>query len=63
MTGTFVQVHYVDHGFSEVIGRTKVFELHEKFFQLPFQASRCKLAGDREIKKRLLFRSPAPVFL
>ncbi|CAF96461.1 unnamed protein product, partial [Tetraodon nigroviridis] len=40
-----VKVHYVDHGFSEVIGRTKVFELHEKFFQLPFQASRCKLAG------------------
>lgn len=49
MTVTFVQVHYVDHGFSEVISKTKVFELHEKFFQLPFQASECKLAGDEEI--------------
>uniref|UniRef100_A0A3Q3WTN7 Tudor domain containing 7 b n=1 Tax=Mola mola TaxID=94237 RepID=A0A3Q3WTN7_MOLML len=40
-----VKVHYVDHGFSEVINKTKVFELHEKFFQLPFQATKCKLAG------------------
>uniref|UniRef100_A0A8D0AB53 Tudor domain containing 7 b n=1 Tax=Sander lucioperca TaxID=283035 RepID=A0A8D0AB53_SANLU len=39
------KVHYVDHGFSEVISKTKVFELHEKFFQLPFQATKCKLAG------------------
>ncbi|XP_068569664.1 tudor domain-containing protein 7B isoform X1 [Cebidichthys violaceus] len=40
-----VKVHYVDHGFSEVISKAKVFELHEKFFQLPFQATKCKLAG------------------
>ncbi|XP_070710571.1 tudor domain-containing protein 7B isoform X2 [Pempheris klunzingeri] len=40
-----VKVHYVDHGFSEVISKTKVFELHEKFFKLPFQATKCKLAG------------------
>uniref|UniRef100_A0A8C4GFV4 Tudor domain-containing protein 7B n=1 Tax=Dicentrarchus labrax TaxID=13489 RepID=A0A8C4GFV4_DICLA len=40
-----VKVYYVDHGFSEVISKTKVFELHEKFFQLPFQATKCKLAG------------------
>nr|XP_046236392.1 tudor domain-containing protein 7B [Scatophagus argus]XP_046236393.1 tudor domain-containing protein 7B [Scatophagus argus] len=40
-----VKVHYVDHGFSEVISKTKVFELHEKFFRLPFQATKCKLAG------------------
>uniref|UniRef100_A0A8C2ZAT3 Tudor domain containing 7 b n=1 Tax=Cyclopterus lumpus TaxID=8103 RepID=A0A8C2ZAT3_CYCLU len=40
-----VKVHYVDHGFSEVISKIKVFELHEKFFQLPFQATKCKLAG------------------
>ncbi|TNN50486.1 Tudor domain-containing protein 7B [Liparis tanakae] len=40
-----VKVHYVDHGFSEVIRKTKVFELHEKFFHLPFQATKCKLAG------------------
>lgn len=38
----------MDHGFSEVIGKTKVFELHEKFFQLPFQATKCKLAGEPE---------------
>uniref|UniRef100_A0AAQ5WY39 Tudor domain-containing protein 7B n=1 Tax=Amphiprion ocellaris TaxID=80972 RepID=A0AAQ5WY39_AMPOC len=40
-----VKVYYVDHGFSEVISKTKVFELHEKFFKLPFQATKCKLAG------------------
>ncbi|XP_054457468.1 LOW QUALITY PROTEIN: tudor domain-containing protein 7B-like [Anoplopoma fimbria] len=40
-----VKVHYVDHGFSEVINKTKVFELHEKFFKLPFQATKCILAG------------------
>lgn len=40
-----VKVYYVDHGFSEVVNKTKVFELHEKFFQLPFQATKCKLAG------------------
>lgn len=38
----------MDHGFSEVISKTKVFELHEKFFQLPFQATKCKLAGESE---------------
>uniref|UniRef100_A0A1A7Z067 Tudor domain-containing protein 7 n=1 Tax=Iconisemion striatum TaxID=60296 RepID=A0A1A7Z067_9TELE len=40
-----VKVYYVDHGFSEVVNRTKVFELHERFFKLPFQATKCKLAG------------------
>ncbi|KAM4564548.1 tudor domain-containing protein 7B isoform 2-T2 [Fundulus diaphanus] len=40
-----VKVYYVDHGFSEVINQTKVLELHEKFFKLPFQATNCKLAG------------------
>lgn len=40
-----VKVYYVDHGFSEVVSKTKVFELHEKFFKLPFQATKCKLAG------------------
>lgn len=40
-----VKVDYVDHGFSEVISKTKVFELNEKFFKLPFQATKCKLAG------------------
>ncbi|XP_068444265.1 tudor domain-containing protein 7B [Clinocottus analis] len=45
VTADKVKVHFVDHGFSEVISKTKVFELHEKFFQLPFQATKCKLAG------------------
>uniref|UniRef100_A0A669C054 Tudor domain containing 7 b n=1 Tax=Oreochromis niloticus TaxID=8128 RepID=A0A669C054_ORENI len=40
-----VKVYYVDHGFSEVISKNKAFELHEKFFKLPFQATKCKLAG------------------
>ncbi|XP_055067271.2 tudor domain-containing protein 7B isoform X1 [Misgurnus anguillicaudatus] len=40
-----VKVHYVDHGFSEVISGSKLLELHEKFFRLPFQATKCKLAG------------------
>ncbi|XP_051566560.1 tudor domain-containing protein 7B [Myxocyprinus asiaticus] len=39
------QVYYVDHGFSEVISKSKLLELHEKFFKLPFQATKCKLAG------------------
>uniref|UniRef100_A0A671LSJ2 Tudor domain-containing protein 7B-like n=1 Tax=Sinocyclocheilus anshuiensis TaxID=1608454 RepID=A0A671LSJ2_9TELE len=40
-----VKVYYVDHGFSEVISKSKLFELHEKFYRLPFQATKCKLAG------------------
>lgn len=39
----------MDHGFSEVISKTKVFELHEKFFKLPFQATKCKLAGESDL--------------
>lgn len=38
----------MDHGFSEVISKAKVFELNEKFFKLPFQATKCKLAGESE---------------
>lgn len=47
----------MDHGFSEVISRSKVFELQEKFFQLPFQASKCKLAGDDRLPLPLRFFS------
>uniref|UniRef100_A0A8C5FCC8 Tudor domain-containing protein 7B n=1 Tax=Gadus morhua TaxID=8049 RepID=A0A8C5FCC8_GADMO len=43
--GDKVKVFYVDHGFSEVISKTKVFELHKKFSKLPFQATKCQLAG------------------
>ncbi|KAJ8371655.1 hypothetical protein AAFF_G00303310 [Aldrovandia affinis] len=45
VTADKVKVYYVDHGFSEVIGKSKLLELHQKFFRLPFQAARCKLAG------------------
>ncbi|XP_077085655.1 tudor domain-containing protein 7B isoform X2 [Siphateles boraxobius] len=40
-----VKVYYVDYGFSEVISKSKLFELHKKFYRLPFQATKCKLAG------------------
>uniref|UniRef100_A0A8C5HAJ0 Tudor domain-containing protein 7B-like n=1 Tax=Gouania willdenowi TaxID=441366 RepID=A0A8C5HAJ0_GOUWI len=40
-----LKVKYVDHGFSAVISKSKVFELQEKFLKLPFQATKCKLAG------------------
>ncbi|XP_034023995.1 tudor domain-containing protein 7B isoform X2 [Thalassophryne amazonica] len=40
-----LKVYLVDYGFSEMISKTKVFELHERFFKLPFQATKCKLAG------------------
>lgn len=36
----------MDHGFSDVISKSKLLELHEKFFKLPFQATKCKLAGE-----------------
>lgn len=41
-----LQVYFVDHGFSEVISKNKVFVLKEKFFKLPFQATKCRLAGE-----------------
>ncbi|XP_004079778.1 tudor domain-containing protein 7 isoform X1 [Oryzias latipes] len=40
-----IKVFYVDHGFFETVSRTKVFDLDERFFKLPFQATKCKLAG------------------
>uniref|UniRef100_A0A8C6STI8 Tudor domain-containing protein 7B n=1 Tax=Neogobius melanostomus TaxID=47308 RepID=A0A8C6STI8_9GOBI len=40
-----VKVYYVDYGFSEVISKTKVYDLNERFYILPFQATKCKLAG------------------
>lgn len=42
----FKQVYYVDHGFSEVVNKSKLLELREKFYRLPFQATKCKLAGE-----------------
>ncbi|XP_048827345.1 tudor domain-containing protein 7B-like isoform X1 [Brienomyrus brachyistius] len=43
--GDKAKVYYVDHGFSEVINTGKLLDLHPKFFRLPFQATKCKLAG------------------
>ncbi|MGH0133442.1 UNVERIFIED_CONTAM: hypothetical protein FKN15_077357 [Acipenser sinensis] len=40
-----VLVYYVDHGFFEVISKSKLCELDNQFYTLPFQASKCKLAG------------------
>ncbi|XP_063311350.1 tudor domain-containing protein 7 isoform X1 [Pelobates fuscus] len=40
-----VKVCYVDYGFSEVIEHSKVRRLDRSFYTLPFQASKCKLAG------------------
>ncbi|KAJ8262554.1 hypothetical protein GJAV_G00167730 [Gymnothorax javanicus] len=45
VTADKVKVHYVDHGYSELVSRGRLMELHEKFCKLPFQASKCKLAG------------------
>ncbi|KAM8962185.1 tudor domain-containing protein 7 [Pelodytes ibericus] len=40
-----VKVCYVDYGFSEVVECTKVCKLGKQFYTLPFQASKCRLAG------------------
>ncbi|XP_064199976.1 tudor domain-containing protein 7B [Anguilla rostrata] len=40
-----VKVYYVDHGFSELVSKEKLLELHETFCRLPFQAAKCRLAG------------------
>ncbi|RXM97885.1 Tudor domain-containing protein 7B [Acipenser ruthenus] len=45
VTGDRVKVYYVDHGFFEVIGKSKLRALDNQFYMLPFQASKCKLAG------------------
>ncbi|XP_077357547.1 tudor domain-containing protein 7B isoform X2 [Festucalex cinctus] len=39
------KVHFVDHGFSEAVSKAKLFDLHEKFLKLPFQATKSRLAG------------------
>ncbi|KAM9137842.1 tudor domain-containing protein 7 isoform 1-T1 [Pangshura tecta] len=38
-------VCYVDYGFSEIIENNKVYKLDRRFYLLPFQAAKCKLAG------------------
>ncbi|XP_061490188.1 tudor domain-containing protein 7 isoform X2 [Rhineura floridana] len=43
--GDRTKVCYVDYGFSEIIENTRVYKLAKHFFSLPFQASKCRLAG------------------
>ncbi|XP_058158618.1 tudor domain-containing protein 7 isoform X2 [Dasypus novemcinctus] len=40
-----IKVCYVDYGFSELVEKSKAFQLNPKFCSLPFQATKCKLAG------------------
>ncbi|NXJ08229.1 TDRD7 protein, partial [Odontophorus gujanensis] len=40
-----LKVYYVDHGFSEVIESNSTYKLHKQFCSLPFQVTKCKLAG------------------
>ncbi|XP_018410612.1 PREDICTED: tudor domain-containing protein 7 [Nanorana parkeri] len=40
-----IKVLYVDYGFSEVVDCTKVSRLSKPFYSLPFQATKCRLAG------------------
>uniref|UniRef100_A0A4W5KNS1 Tudor domain containing 7 a n=1 Tax=Hucho hucho TaxID=62062 RepID=A0A4W5KNS1_9TELE len=48
-----VKVYYVDHGFSEVLSRTKLLELQKDFLKLPFQAATCTLAGLEQFSSEL----------
>ncbi|NXJ85105.1 TDRD7 protein, partial [Trogon melanurus] len=41
----FLNVYYVDHGFSEFVESNSVYRLQKQFYLLPFQAAKCKLAG------------------
>ncbi|XP_061107724.1 tudor domain-containing protein 7B [Conger conger] len=45
VTADKAKVYYVDHGFSELISNGKLLVLHESFYNLPFQATKCRLAG------------------
>ncbi|XP_048449111.1 tudor domain-containing protein 7 isoform X2 [Rhincodon typus] len=40
-----VKVFFVDHGFNEVVDKTKLYKLDARFSTLSFQAAKCKLAG------------------
>ncbi|XP_042307896.1 tudor domain-containing protein 7 isoform X2 [Sceloporus undulatus] len=43
--GSRIKVCYVDYGFNEIIENTRVYKLAKHFCSLPFQASKCRLAG------------------
>ncbi|XP_072010724.1 tudor domain-containing protein 7 [Engystomops pustulosus] len=40
-----MKVLYVDYGFSEFVDGSKVCRLSKQFYNLPFQAAKCRLAG------------------
>ncbi|XP_075067018.1 tudor domain-containing protein 7 [Mixophyes fleayi] len=40
-----IKILYVDYGFSDVVDSTKVNRLNKPFYSLPFQATKCRLAG------------------
>ncbi|KAM9330653.1 tudor domain-containing protein 7 [Gastrophryne carolinensis] len=42
---TKIKVLYVDYGFGEVVDIAKVSKLSNQFYSLPFQATKCRLAG------------------
>ncbi|KAM4810272.1 tudor domain-containing protein 7 isoform 2-T2 [Rhinophrynus dorsalis] len=43
--GKKIKVCYVDYGFSEVVDDAKICKLYQQFCSLPFQATKCRLAG------------------
>ncbi|NXD87398.1 TDRD7 protein, partial [Halcyon senegalensis] len=45
MCSQFLNVCYVDHGFSDFVESNSVYKLQKQFTSLPFQAAKCKLAG------------------
>ncbi|KAG9486616.1 hypothetical protein GDO78_006797 [Eleutherodactylus coqui] len=40
-----MKILYVDHGFHDVVDGSKVCRLSKPFYTLPFQATKCRLAG------------------
>ncbi|NXO03139.1 TDRD7 protein, partial [Rhinopomastus cyanomelas] len=40
-----IKVYYGDHGFSEFVESSSVYKLQKQFCLLPFQTTKCKLAG------------------
>ncbi|XP_038660521.1 tudor domain-containing protein 7-like isoform X1 [Scyliorhinus canicula] len=42
---TKAKVFFVDHGFNEVVDKTRLYRLDARFSTLSFQAAKCKLAG------------------
>ncbi|XP_009071036.1 PREDICTED: tudor domain-containing protein 7, partial [Acanthisitta chloris] len=45
LEGNKIKVYYVDHGFTELVESNSVYKLQKQFSSLPFQVTKCKLAG------------------